>query len=235
MSQYPSLPYSIEVFFAAMAEYNRLWFPEAGLLVLAMAVVFALAARPLPRRPEASARLVGALLAAAWVWVGAAHQMQHMATLNFLAPIYGRAWIVQGALIALSCTILGRVRFRFSGDTRGRTGLVLALFGLIGYPLAVLSLGYDWRAVPLAGLAPEPTAIFTAGILAAARARNGAHPPVHLFVLPLGWAGVAGVSATLLDFPLDYTVPVAAVAATALNMPVGRLLGRLKAFREKHR
>lgn len=225
MSQSLSLPYSIEIFFASMAEYNRLWFPEAGLLVLAMVVVFALAARPLPRRPETSARLVGAVLAASWVWVGAAHQMQHMATLNFLAPIYGYAWIIQGALIALSCTILGRVRFRFGGDARGWVGLVLALFGLIGYPLAVLSLGYDWHAVPLAGLAPEPTAIFTAGVLAAARGRNVAHPPVHLFVLPLGWAGVTGVSAYLLGFPLDYTVPVAAVAAAALNMPAGMPLG----------
>jgi hypothetical protein len=182
-----SLPYTVEVFFASMAQYNRLWFPEAILAVLLMLVAFALVARPMSGRAGNSARLVGALLAAAWVWVGTAHQLQHMATLNFMAPIYGGAWIVQGGLIALTCAVLGRVRFRFGGDVRGWTGLALAVFGLFGYPLVVLSLGYDWRALPLVGMAPDPTAIFTAGILAATHER----PPLHLFVLPLGWAGVA--------------------------------------------
>ncbi len=207
-----SLPYTVEVFFASMAQYNRLWFPEAILAVLLMLVAFALVARPLSGRAGNSARLVGALLAAAWVWVGTAHQLQHMATLNFMAPIYGVAWIVQGGLIALTCTVLGQVRFRFGSDVRGLTGLALAVFGLFGYPLVVLSLGYGWRALPLAGMAPEPTVIFTAGILAAARER----PPLHLFILPLGWAGVAAVSAYLLSFPLDYAVPAAVLGSAAL-------------------
>ncbi|MDP2619684.1 MAG: DUF6064 family protein [Hyphomicrobiales bacterium] len=207
-----SLPYTVEVFFASMAEYNRLWFPEALLAVVLMPVAFALAVRPLPGRAGVSARLAGALLAAAWVWVGWAHQLQHMAILNFMAPVYGSAWIVQGGLIALTCAVLGRVRFRFGGGVRGWTGLALALFGLIGYPIVVLLLGYGWRSVPLAGMAPDPTAIFTAGFLAAARER----PPLHLFVLPLGWAGVAAVSAYLLGFPLDYAVAAAVLAAAAL-------------------
>ena len=211
-----SLPYSVEVYFASMAQYNRLWFPEAIIVVLLVLVAFALVAQPLSGRKGNSARLVGAILAAAWVWVGGAHQLQHMATLNFMAPIYGGAWIVQGGLIAFTFTVLGRVRFRFGGDVRGWTGLALAVFGLFGYPLVVLSLGYGWRALPLAGMAPDPTAIFTAGILAAARER----PSLHLFVLPLGWAGVAAVSAYLLSFPLDYAVPVAVLAATALAIRV---------------
>ena len=207
-----SLPYTVEVFFASMAQYNRLWFPGDIFVVLLVLVAFALVARPRSGCTGISARIVGALLAASWVWVGAAHQLQHMATLNFMAPIYGIAWIVQGVLIAFTCTVLGRVRFRFGGDVRGWTGLALAVFGLFGYPLVVLSLGFGWRALPLAGMAPDPTVIFTAGILAATRER----PPLHLFVLPLGWAGVAAVSAYLLSFPLDYAVPVAVLTAAAL-------------------
>lgn len=206
------LPYTVEVFFASMEEYNRAWFPLPIVAPLLALAAFALAVRPLPGRPAVSARLVGALLAVAWVWVGWAHQLQHMAGLNFMAPIYGWAWIAQGALIALSCTVIGRARFRFVGDLRGWTGLALALFGLLGYPLAVLSLGYGWRGVPLVGTAADPTAIFTAGLLAAARER----PPLHLLVLPVGWAGVAAVSAYLLGFPLDYAVAVAVFLAAAL-------------------
>jgi hypothetical protein len=90
--------------------------------------------------------------------------------------------------------------------------MAVALLGLLGYPLAVLLLGYDWRGLPLVGVAPHPTVIFTAGLLVAARDR----PPLHLFVVPLGWAGVAGVSAWLLDFPLDYAVAAAVMAAVVL-------------------
>jgi len=201
-----SLPYSVEVFFASMAQYNHFWFPGTILAVLLLLVAFALVARP------NSSRIVGALLAVSWVWVGAAHQLQHMATLNFMAPIYGIAWIVEGVLIAFTCTVLGRLRFRFGGDFRGWTGLGLAVFGLFGYPLVALLLGISWRALPLAGMAPDPTVIFTAGILVATRER----PPLHLFVIPLGWAGVAAMSAYLLNFPLDYAVSVAVLAAAVL-------------------
>ena len=206
------MPYTVEVFFAAMAEYNRAWFPLPIFALLLAFAAFALAVRPLPGRPALSGRLVGAILAASWLWVGWAHQLQHMAGLNFMAPVYGWVWIIQGVLIALTCAAPGRVRFRFVGDLRGWTGLALALFGLLGYPLAVLALGHGWRGVPLVGMAPDPTAIFTAGVLAAARER----PPLHLFVVPVGWAGVAAFSAYLLGFPLDYAVAVAVVIGTAM-------------------
>lgn len=206
------LPYTVEVYFASVAEYNRAWLPVLMLALLLSVTAFLLAVRPLPGRPKASARLVGAILAAAWLWVGWAHQLQHMAGLNFMAPVYGWAWIAQGALIALTCTILGRVRFRFGGDLRGWTGLALALLGLFGYPLSVLALGHGWRSVPLVGMASDPTAIFTAGLLVTARER----PPLHLFVLPVGWAGIAAASAYLLAFPLDYAVAAAVLLATAL-------------------
>ena len=208
------LPYDVEVFFASMAQYNQRWFPAALLGLLLALVALVLAARPLPGREIASARLVGALLAATWVWVGAVYQLQHMATLNFMAPVYGVAWIAQGVLIGLTCTVLGRVRFRFGGDVRGRAGLALSLFALLGYPLLLLGLGSGWQALPLVGTASEPTAVFTAGVLLTARER----PPLHLFVLPLAWAGVVGVSAYLLDFALDYAVSAAILVALALAL-----------------
>lgn len=216
-----TLPYTVEVFFAAMAEYNAAWFPAAPIALLLSVFAFVLALQPLPGRPGAAGRIVGAILAAAWIWVGAVHQLHHMATLNFMAPVYGLAWIAEGVLIAFTCVLRGSVDFRFGNDLRGRTGLTLALIGLLGYPLAVPALGYGWQAVPLPGIAPNPTAIFTAGLLLAARDR----PPLHLFVLPLCWTGVAAVSAWLLDFPLDYAVPAAVIAALALAIrpaPRGR-------------
>ncbi|MPZ12775.1 MAG: hypothetical protein GEU89_21655, partial [Kiloniellaceae bacterium] len=85
------LPYTVEVYFVSMANYNAAWFPTAAVATLLAVVALALALRPPPGREAAAARLILAILAAAWVWVGAVHQIRHMAALNFLAPAYGAA------------------------------------------------------------------------------------------------------------------------------------------------
>lgn len=203
------LPYTVEVYFVSMASYNATWFPVVVVGALLALAAVALALRPPAGREPAAARLIFAILAAAWLWVGAVHQLRLMATLNFLAPAYGVAWIAQGALFALYAALGRRTTFRFAGDAAGRIGLALALLGIAAYPLAVLALGHDWDGLPLAGTAPDPTAILTAGLLLAARP----HPPLQLFVVPLGWAGIAAVSASLLPFPLDYSVAAAVIAA----------------------
>ena len=204
------LPYTVEIFFSTMARYNAALFPAALVGLLLALGVLGLVVRPVAGAAVRD-RLVGAVLAAGWVWVGWQHQLELMATLNFLAPVYGVAWIVQGALFALLCAGFARVRFGFAGGAAGWAGLALALFGLAGYPLLVGLLGFGWRGLPLAGTAPDPTAIFTAGLLLLAQGR-WRYP---LLLVPLGWAGVAAVSAYLLEFPLDYTVTAAVLIALA--------------------
>jgi len=214
------LPYTAEVYAAAMADYNVFWFPGNALLVLATAGAVALAARGgsrrnngAPARERASITwMIGVFLAAGWLWVGAAHQLERMAALNFMAPYYGAAFAAEGALLVLCCVLRRHKRFDFRGDARGRVGLAVALFGLLVYPLLALASGVDWRAVPLAGLAPEPTTIVTVGILLGAREK----PPLYLFVVPLAWGAVAGVTAYLLAFPLDYAVPATIVIAAGM-------------------
>jgi len=208
------LPYSAEVYFALLAEYNRASFPAAVLgPALGLAVLAWIWTGSPPGRARRAAGGIAALLAAAWAWVGWAHQLRYMAELDFLAPSYGAAWLAQAALFALLAARPGTLAFGFRGDLRGLAGLTVALLGLVGYPLALLSLGQDWRALPLVGAAPNPTALFTVGLLLAMRER----PPRILFVIPLAWAVVAATSAYLLRFPLDYAVGAAIAAATLIG------------------
>jgi hypothetical protein len=211
------LPYTAEVYFSAMARYNAAWFPAVLLGWLAMAGAAALAARP----PHGSSRLAGriaaALLAGVWIWTGWAHQLQLMAPLNFMAPIYGWAWIAQGALLALVGTLAGRLPLAWRGDATSRVGLILVLAGLVLHPLAVLALGHPCRGLPLAGTAPDATAIVTAGLLLL----TAPGPALACLVVPLGWGGVAGLSAWLLGFPLDAAVPGAVLLVIALT--IGRM------------
>ena len=203
------LPYTTEVYFASMAGYNDAWLPVVLIAVLLAGAALGCAVRPPNGRATVCGRFVGGFLAAAAIWIGALHQLRLMASLDFLAPVYGGAWILQAVLIAAVVVVRGGVTFRLSGDARGRSGLALAVLGLIGYPLVVLALGHEWRAVPVVGMAPDPTAIFMAGLLLAARP----WPPLLLFVVPVAWAGVAAVSGYLLRFPLDYVVALAVAAA----------------------
>jgi len=219
------LPYSVEVLFAAMARYNAAWFPAPLVGVILAVVGLALAMLPTVVGERMAGRVLAALLALFSVWIGAVHQLQHMAPLNFMAPVYAAAWILQGALFALAA-LLGQLRFDGAASRRRRAGLAIAVFAVAGYPLAVRLSGQPWSALPWVGTAPDPTAIFIAGLLLTATGRAR----LWFMLVPLAWAGVAGMSAALLDFPLDYTVP-AAVACAGVGMVIG---GRYSARRGSH-
>lgn len=203
------LPYTTEVWFAALAEYHATWFPGPVLMMLAAVSAFVAGFRGGP----AGGRAAFWFLAALWFWVGAVHQILHMASLDFMAPVYGGAWIAGGVLFAAYAGFRRDTRLIFTGDAQGQAALALVLLGLIAYPLAGLALGYGWQSVPLAGAAPDPTAILTAGMVLALR-----RPPLWLFVPPLLWAVVAGISAWLLGFPLFYAVPAAVTVALGLAL-----------------
>jgi hypothetical protein len=215
-----ALPYDVAVFVAAMARHNAAWFPVPLIGVALAAAALALVVRPPAGRERLAGRLIGLVLAGFALWVGAIHQLGLMASFNFLAPLYGWAWIAHGVAVAAVIGGVGRVRFAWR-DRWDAFGLVLAVAGLVGYPLAVVALGHELRAAPLVGTAPDPTAVFTAGLALTARGRAA----VVLFPLLVAWAGVAALSAHLLRFPLDYAVAAAvalALAGALARRPVRR-------------
>lgn len=208
------LPYSLDAYFALMAAYNAEWLTMvllAGLLAIATA---ALALFLPDRAANWRSRAIAGYLAAAWVWIGIVHQLGMMADLNFLAPVYGIAWIGQGILLAWTGLILGKLKFGFQPGLSGALAKTLIVFGLVIYPAILFTLDHDWKSLPLAGTAPSPTVIFTAGLLLTTR--NGT--PLSLFIVPLAWAAVSGLSAYLLDHAIDYTVSVAVVVALSLAL-----------------
>jgi hypothetical protein len=208
------LPYTIDVFFAAMARYNA---DHAGLVALLAGLstaVFALAV--FGTRAPWQDRAVGAVLAAGALISGWAHQSGLMADLNFMASVYGPLWIVQGGLLAGTLALRPRLSFRGPADRARIGGLAIAAVGLIGYPLALLGFGVDPASLPLAGSAPDATAILIAGLLAAAHGPRGLR--LGLLLLPLAWGGVAATSAYLLDFVPDLLVPLAVLAAATLTV-----------------
>jgi hypothetical protein len=204
------LPFTADILFSGFEQYNRaLWPPP--LLAWGLGLAAALSTlRPVRGADAATA----ALLAAAWLWTGIGYHLLHFATINFAAPIYGAAFVLEGLLLAWSGVLRRTLSFRFRADVFGWAGLALALAALILWPLADWLTGHGAGSLRIVGLAPTPTAAFTLGLLLLAQGRA----PLHLAVIPLLWALVAGATAWILGIAQDLALPVAALAALALML-----------------
>lgn len=202
------IPFDSVAFFSNLAEYNEAIWPAQivafALGLVALLLVFV--------RASWSSVVVAALLAASWIWMGAIYHLQHFATINFLAPVFGLVFILQGLLLLWTGVIRRRVVFGFESDLPGWIGLAFVTFAMAGYPSLAALLGHGWPQLPAFGVAPCPTTIFTMGLLLLTHGRS----PVHLAIIPLLWSLVAGSAAWLLNMPLDATLPALGLSAFAL-------------------
>jgi hypothetical protein len=200
------LPYTAETLFASLAQYNSaLWpIPPLALLVGLAAVLLTL--RPM-RHGD---RLIGGVLAAAWLWIGVGYHLLHLARLDFAAPLYGILFALEGALLLLS-TIRGRLMFRFRGTLTGWVGVALAMLAL-AWPLLDRLAGLTWQAERVVLLAPIPTAVLTLALLLLVAGRT----PLHLALVPLLWTLIAGATAWILWIPQDLVLPAVGLGGFGL-------------------
>jgi hypothetical protein len=202
------LPFTADILFSSFEQYNRALWP-APILTLALGLAIVL----LTLKPvRIGDRTIGALLAAAWVWIGVGYHVMHFATINFAAPLYGAFFVLQGLLLAWTGAVRGKVAFRFRPGLFGWVGLALALAAMAAWPLADGLTGHGWESVRLVGLAPGPTTAFTLGLLLLTNGRT----PLHLTAIPLLWTLLAGATAWVLPIPQDLALPVAGLGAVCL-------------------
>jgi len=202
------LSFTPEVFFALFDQYNRAIWPAQivayGLGIVALLFVF----RQFPQRD----RIIGAILAFAWLWIGLAYHYWYFAQINFVAPVFAALFVIQGLVFAWTLVLRRQVAFRFSADIAGWSGLGLAIFAMVIYPMLGWFAGHVWPRSPVFGVTPCPTTIFTWGMLLLAQRRT----PLHLIVIPLIWSLIGGSAAWLLKVPEDASLPLAALIACSL-------------------
>ena len=143
--------------------------------------------------------------------------------INFAARYFAIGFALQAALLAWTGVIRDRLRFDVR-DVTARIGLALIVYALAIHPLIAPLTGRPWTQAEIFGLAPDPTAIATLGVLLAAD-----RPRWHLLVLPLLWCAISGLTLWTMEQPEAPVVPVlAAIAAGACR------LGRRWRIGEKH-
>ena len=153
------LMYSPRTYWRLVELYNREFWPlhvplfAAGLAGLWLAAT---------RRVQAF-RWTAWGLAAAWLWVGWAFLWDRYATINWAAQYQAAAFAVQAALLLAAGLKANAAAPRPSTGWRG-LGWLLAVAGLL-FPLIGLAAGRPWVQAEVAGMAPEPTALLTLGML----------------------------------------------------------------------
>lgn len=117
-------------------------------------------------RPTAPLRIAAFLaLGAVWAWIGSAFFGDRYATINWAAGYVAPIFMGQGLLLALM-SILGRAAASAPlYPSRTAAGLALVGYGLFLHPFVAMLAGRPWREAEIFGVAPDPTAFVTLGMV----------------------------------------------------------------------
>jgi hypothetical protein len=192
------LMFEPETYYRLFELHNRDLWPAPIAALLVGLTLLALAWRG--RRGEWPPRTFTAMLALAWLWVAWGFHWRRYATINLAAGYFAAGFALQGLLLAAALRWPSLIRR--DAPTTDRAGIAMAIFGVLVQPLIGPILGRSWTQVELFGLAPDPTATVTMGLVLA---RAGS--PI-LLVIPLLWCLVTGATLWAMGAPDAWLMPV---------------------------
>ena len=161
-------------------------------------------------RPGTWARWLALILAILWIFVGWSFLWNRYATINWAAAYIAPAFAVEGVLLLVIVSLRDGLAF----DRRGLAGWIGYLilgFALAGQPLLAPLQGRGWASSEVFGIAPDPTAIATLGVLLLARGRL---LPV-LLPIPVLWCLLSGMTLSTMGEPQAWAPYAALVLAAA--------------------
>lgn len=155
------LMFSPRTYWRLVELYNLDWWPLHLAALLAGFTALALAVS----RKALALRVMAVLLAAAWLWVGWAFHWQRYAAINWAAQYAALAFALQALLLLALGVVRGGPAASPPRPGMRRLGWALAAAGLAAYPFAAWMAGRPWLQAEVFGMAPEPTALATLGLL----------------------------------------------------------------------
>ena len=196
------IPFTPEQFLHVFRQYNEAVWPAQWLLYGAgmAAVVLAFSGS------RHAGRVISAILAALWMWMGIVYHLVFFRPINPAAVIFGGAFLAQAALFVWLGVWRGRLAFGLNRGTSSVLAGILVLYSLVLYPMLGRALGHVYPATPTFGL-PCPTTILTLGLLLWATPSR----PRALFAIPLLWTAVGTSAAVQLGMVEDFGLLVAGI------------------------
>lgn len=201
------LMFSSETYFGLFELYHRsIWPLQFAALLAGIVILFCLL-----RQPVWSGRAVALILAAAWIWVGWAFQLEHYATINWGAKWFAALFAAGALVLFWSGVIRDHLQLARITDRRQWPGVILFLSAFLAYPPAAVLAGRSWVEMELFALTPDATAIGTMGILLCTRKRT----PIVPLTITLLWCAISGSTLWTMRSPEAWVVAVAAVVGLA--------------------
>jgi hypothetical protein len=198
--------FSLQTYYQFFELYNRAIWP-AQIVAFGLGVGSGL---HLPHRGSGRhtwrGRVIAAILAACWLWVAVVFHAHRYATLTWSARYYAWGFGFEAVLLLWTGVVRGRLAFE-----RRAAGLAIFLFALVVQPLIGPLLGRRWSQVEIFGVAPDPTAIATLGLLLLVTGRVR----WELMVVPLTWCVISGATLLSMKAP-DAWIPFAATVLIVL-------------------
>ncbi|WP_282607929.1 DUF6064 family protein [Pelagibius sp. Alg239-R121] len=203
------IPFSPEVFFSFLAQYNAAIWPFQILAYILAGIAIFCALKPAPH----SGRCVGVVLTAFWLWTGSVYHLQFFASINFWDQGFGVLFILQGLAFVWRGLLSNRLKpIRAMNEPARWLGLICLTIALIFYPLASILAGQDLAEIAWVGVSPTGTVVFTLGILCFCQPDK----QKRLLIFPLLCCLSGALVAYLLPMPQDWVLLPLAFAMTLI-------------------
>lgn len=158
-----------------------------------------------------SGTAAAALLAFCWLWVAWAFHSERYAAINSAGAIFAIAFAIEALLLLWVGSVRGRLAFVPVRDAIRCPALGLVAFAMLGYPLLAIVGGRPWVQMETFGVAPDPTALATLGMLAMARPGR-----YLLWPIPLLWCAISGATLWTMQAADFWIGPLVALVALSL-------------------
>lgn len=201
------LMFSPQVYYRLFENSNRAWWP---LPLLAFALGVGLLVLMLTRRATGG-RVVALVLAGAWLSSGWIFLAQAYAPIHLGGDAFAAAFLLQALMLLWLGVLRGSMTLEWHRGALEPAGVLLFAIALIGWPLLAPYLGRGWWGAEVFGMAPDPTAVATLGILLVC-----ARPPWPLVPIPVLWCAFSGATLWSMGSPEALLAPALALLGMVL-------------------
>ena len=204
------LLFSPRVYYRLIELHNHALFPaHIPTVAIGLSMIVALA-WPSPGRNRPTVAVLGVV----WIWIAWAYFWERYATINWASAYVAPAFVLQGLLL-ISAGLSGKwLSFDPSARLTRTAAMVLLVSANLGYPLIAPAMGRSWSAAEVFGIVPDPTALATLALLAAARGRAR----WLLVIMPLLWVAISTATLRAMIAPDVWLMPLLALAALAIAL-----------------
>ena len=171
------LIFSPDSYFALFEIYNRQLWPWNVIAVLLALAGFSLLSQ---RKIFIQAGMLS--LSIIWLFIGMVFMQRYYAQINTLA--HGLSWLfIMQSLLMILVVLMPACCNVDTVSQRCKSGYLFLLAGLVVFPLLPWWMQRSWQSVEIIGIAPDPTALMTLGLILLSRVGL----KVWLLVIPIIW------------------------------------------------